>query len=104
MPPSYTLDFACSTRVNFWLQDLNGNPMPYDTTVGLDLSAATKLKLVPNEGQKVRSTSAVGGTFHSFAITGIDEDTLQCVGSGPVLIRVTTPKGNTTDYFVTVSR
>ena len=90
--------------MNFWLQDLNGNPMPFDTTVKLDLSAATKLKLVPNEDQKVRSTSAVGGTFHSFAITGIDEDTLQCVGSGPVLIRVTTPKGNTTDYFVTVSR
>jgi len=57
-----------------------------------------------NEAQTVKSTSAVGGTFHSFAITGIDDATLQCVGRGPVLIRVTTPKGNTTDLLVTVSQ
>lgn len=104
IPTAYTLNASCAATVSFWLQDLNGNPMPYGTTVSINLSAANKLSLVPNEPQTVKSTNAVGGTLHSFVITGFDPDTNQCVGSGPGLIRVTTPKGNTTDLFISVSR
>ncbi|HEY5634657.1 MAG TPA: Ig-like domain-containing protein, partial [Burkholderiaceae bacterium] len=53
---SYSLGPSCSAQVSFWLQDLNGNPMPFDTTVKLDVSAGLNLKLVPNEEQKVPNT------------------------------------------------
>jgi len=101
IPLTYQLGATCRTQIAFWLQDLNGNPMPYGTTVKIDISAAQDLKLVPAEEQLVGSTNAVGGTFHSFIIVGTVEGGV-CKGGGPVLIRATTPKKNVTDLFVTV--
>ncbi len=105
IPKTYSLGAACSTQVSFWLQDLNGNPMPYDTAVRVDVSAATDLKVIPADVQRVRSTNAVGGTPHQFAIAAT-QTSLGCGGGaagGPVLIRVTTPRGNTTDLFINVT-
>ena len=101
IPLTYQLGSSCQAEIGFWLQDLNGNPMPYNTVIKLDISAATSLRLVPAEDQRVGSSIAVGGTFHAFRIAGQVVNGA-CTGGGPVLLRVTTPKGNVTDLFVTV--
>jgi hypothetical protein len=102
IPTAYSLGSNCTAQIGFWLQDLNGNPMPYDTRVKIDLAAAQGLTLVPAGDQRVGSSTAVGGTFHAFAVAASLVDG-KCLGGGPVLIRVTTPKQNVTDFFVTVS-
>lgn len=101
IPTSYSLGTGCSATISFWLQDLNGNPMPYGTRVKLDVAGAQGLTLVPAGEQKVGSTTAVGGTLHTFVVAAPAADG-KCLGGGPVLIRATTPKDNVTDLFVTV--
>lgn len=101
IPTGYSLGSSCYAQISFWLQDLNGNPMPYDTRIKIDLAAAQGLTLVPAGEQRVGSTTAVGGSFHAFAVAASQVDG-KCLGGGPVLIRVTTPKQNVTDFFVTV--
>ncbi len=101
IPLTYQLGSNCQAQIGFWLQDLNGNPMPYGTTVKLDMTASRDLLLVPAGEQVVGSTNAVGGTYHSFWVAGSVVGGV-CNGGGPVLIRVTTPKKNVTDLFVTV--
>ncbi len=100
---SYSLGASCSAFVSFWLQDLNGNPMPARTTVRLDVAAAPGLVLVPAGEQVVPSSNARGGTLHSFALAGLPGIGGTCLGTGPVLVRVTTPKGNTTDLFLSIT-
>lgn len=105
VPNTYVLDpVSCTANFNFWLQDLNGNPMPYGTTVKLDLAAAAGVSAAPSEVQKVRSTNAIGGTQHTYAFSGVDKTTGLCVGKGPVLVQIATPNGNTTNFWVTVTR
>lgn len=101
IPTSYSLGAGCSARISFWMQDLNGNPMPYGTRIKLDVSGAQGLTLVPAGEQKVGSTTAVGGTLHTFVVAAPTAEG-KCLGGGPVLIRATTPKDNITDLFVTV--
>ena len=103
IPTTYSLGTSCSTQVAFWLQDLNGNPMPYDTDVVLDFGASTGLTVIPGDSQKVPSSNARGGTFHSFAISGWDPEK-GCVGAGPVVLNVTTPRQNTTTLILNVTR
>lgn len=103
LPPSYALlGPSCSATISFWLQDLNGNPMPYGTQVALNISGAQGLTLVPAGEQKVGSTTAVGGTLHTFVVAAPAANG-ECLGGGPVVIRATTPKGNVTDLHVRVA-
>ncbi|WP_334188913.1 Ig-like domain-containing protein [Noviherbaspirillum sp.] len=79
---------GCSSReLTFRLIDVNNNPMPNETKV----EAADANKITPQTffPDKVLSTNAVGGTFHSVVIKAND----QCE-HGNFLIKVTTPKGN----------
>lgn len=98
---SYSLGGACSVVVGFWLQDLNGNPMPATTLVSVDTSGAFKLS-ASSEPVAVPNTNARGGTFHSFAISGRDPVSGECVGSGAVRIRTETPRGIITDRYVSI--
>ncbi|GAA4411486.1 Ig-like domain-containing protein [Quisquiliibacterium transsilvanicum] len=101
IPTSYSLGAACSAVVGFWLQDLNGNPMPEGTVVSADTGGAFKLS-TSSEPTRVPNTNARGGTYHAFAISGRDPVSGECVGSGAVRIRTQTPRGIISDIFVNV--
>lgn len=101
LPTSLSLGPSCSAQLGFWLQDLNGNPLPYQTTIDVDPEAAQSLK-VSGRPQEVGNTNAIGGTFHLFTVSG----TLSggsCTGSGQLAIRVETPAKIRTDFLVNVT-
>jgi hypothetical protein len=99
----YSLGASCSAAVGFWLQDLNGNPMPYDTSVSIGLAGASGLRLVNSGTQLVGSTNAIGGTYHVFHLAGTVSGGV-CTGGGPVVISATTPNGNRTEFVVSIAR
>ncbi|MFO1197196.1 MAG: hypothetical protein U1E86_09515 [Burkholderiaceae bacterium] len=100
IPASYSLGPSCSVSIPFWLQDLNGNPMPYTTTISVDTGAARKLTAVV-DNDRVQNTISIGGTFHTVRVSGFD-DTGACVGSGTVVIKTTTGQGNITPFAVSI--
>jgi 5-hydroxyisourate hydrolase-like protein (transthyretin family) len=99
---SYTLGPACSTTIGFWLQDVNGNPMPYDTKITAEVVGGSGLTtLVPVD--VVKSTNSIGGTYHQVLVSGRVEAGAVCNGSGTVFIKATTPRGNQTIFSATVA-
>jgi len=101
---SYRLGAACSVAVGFWLQDLNGNPMPYGTKVSVDVAGANGLRVANPDPQLIGSTNAVGGTSHVFYLAGTVANGVCTAAGGPVFIRATTPKGNLTEFVISVAR
>ncbi|UCE32723.1 MAG: hypothetical protein JSW68_07505, partial [Burkholderiales bacterium] len=104
VPPSnirtvYQFGAACLIQVPFWLQDVNGNPMPVDTTLGADVTAGKDLA-ASVAGEVVPNTNARGGTFHVLNVSGLNPDSNECTGSGTVVINVRTPKGNLTSLTI----
>ena len=98
---SYSLGAACTAVVSFWLQDVNGNPMPEGSTITADVQSGRDLT-VSVAGDKVLNTTARGGTFHQVIIGGFNAGSGLCTGSGTVVINVTTPRGNVTALPVTI--
>lgn len=102
IPTSYQLDpNTCTVQIPFWLQDLNGNPMPYDTRL-VALVASSDGLTASVAGDIIASTNAIGGTFHRVIATG-RRDAGVCSGSGTVTVRIATPRNNVTAFEVSVS-
>jgi len=83
---------GCSSKaLIFRLTDVNNNPLPFQTAV----ATADADKLVPGTmfPDKVPSTNALGGTFHTVII----KPEASCA-HGSFILKVTTPKGLTTAY------
>ena len=101
IPTTYSLGASCTASIGFWLQDLNGNPMPNASVITADTSGAKKLASVVDI-DRVPDSIAVGGTRHVVRVSGFDPDSGACVGSGSVVIKVTTGHGNVTAFPVIV--
>jgi hypothetical protein len=105
MSTSGSLGTSCSTTFSFFLQDVNGNPMPAGTTAAADTSTATDLS-AKVLGFPVASTNVRGGTSGAVIVRGkLDATTGVCTGRGTVLFDITAPAPNplTTTISLTVT-
>jgi hypothetical protein len=86
-----SLGVACAATFNFFLQDVNGNPMPAGTTAAADTSTATSLTATVL-GFPVPSTNVRGGTPGAVLVRGsLDPTSGVCTGSGTVLLNISAP-------------
>ncbi|MCL4744864.1 MAG: hypothetical protein KJZ83_05565 [Burkholderiaceae bacterium] len=105
VPTSYALNTStCTVVIPFWLQDLNGNPMPFDTAISARITSiqggAREDWTAEVQNSRIGSTTALGGTLHSVLVTRTTAG--GCVGvSGSAEINVRTPKNNVTTLGVT---
>jgi len=99
------------------LYDVNGNPMPGGTTLALEnnnitFKATTGVETTLGTatvaiGSPVPNTNALGGTNHSFTVSGgntcSEADVVNRYPHGTVDLVITTPKGTKTTFTLTVS-
>jgi protocatechuate 3,4-dioxygenase beta subunit len=57
---------GCVTDIKFLLQDVNANPMPFDTAIS---ALTTNLGTTVISGEKVPNTTSPGGTLHGITLT-----------------------------------
>jgi hypothetical protein len=94
MNTTRSLGTTCATTFTFFLQDVNGNPMPAGTTAVVDTSSATDLSATV-QGFPVPNTTIRGGTGGSVLVRGkLDTTTTPstCKGSGTVLFNISAPE------------
>jgi hypothetical protein len=93
MTTSRSLGASCAATFDFFLQDVNGNPMPAGTTAAADTSSATDLSATVL-GFPVPNTTVRGGTGGSVLIRGTLDTTTTpstCTGSGTVFLNISAP-------------
>ncbi|NTV09388.1 MAG: hypothetical protein HGA47_01265 [Zoogloea sp.] len=96
-PSAFAMGGACSQTFLFRLADGHNNPMPAGTSISVTSNNVTyttggssaAASVVVNEGT-VLNTNALGGTYHSFVVSGTN---CQTPPSGSFTLTITTPKG-----------
>ncbi len=101
--PLGRLGDACVASVPFWLQDRNGNPLPYGTVLSAETFGATGAA-AKIENAFIGSTTNPGGTFHVATVT-VPFDTVNAVCPPAfVTIRATTTLNNASSVTVPIGQ
>jgi hypothetical protein len=105
-PTSYGIDLldrnitisrsTCNVLVEFFLQDINGNPMAAGTKVEADTSG-TRFVSASVGASPIADSTARGGTYNFMTVNGMDAFG-NCVGNGTLKMNVTSTKGLVTTF------
>jgi hypothetical protein len=87
---------TCNVLVEFFLQDINGNPMAAGTKVEAD-TTGTKFVSASVGASPIADSTARGGTYNFLTVNGMDAFG-NCVGNGTLKMNVTSTKGLVTTF------
>ena len=106
-PTTLPMAAACSKGFALNLRDINNNPMPAGTTLSTSNPSPGIKTAAVVAGSPVASTNAAGGTgvglLVEMQIPGGGDCVAPNLVGGSFVLRITTPKGNTSAYTMTVT-